>query len=316
MTYEIQFREGATYTTVHFKAFQLGPRCTMQVTGKDLPDGRQQAYKMIGRGKMDLGGNFWAQHVKGDLMTLEIRCAKAAKENSHFEIDEVAVGFVEDIAAVDSFGESVCGTSDYRNVACYEGTTQYTKSRSVARLLVDGSSYCTGWLVNSNGHLITNEHCITSASEAINTDYEFDAEAPTCGSFNCNGCHKGFVYSGATYIQDSASLDYCLVKFTGSNRPQDTYGYLEIDDRAAVLDEQIYIPQYPGGRAKTLGIVSTHAQNPSGICKIDSISELGCTGVSSDYGCKYSSPPQRHALGLDLILFHRLLLHFYVPGGL
>ena len=286
MTYEIQYREGATYTTVHFKEFNLGPRCTMQVTGKSLPDGRQQVYKMTGRGKMNLGGDFWAQHVKGDLMTLEIKCAKAAKENARFQIDEVAVGFVEGSPMAESFGESVCGASDYENAICYVGTIEYTRAKAVARLLIRGSSYCTGWLVSSHGHLLTNEHCITSASDAANTDYEFGAEAPTCGSGNCQGCHAGNIYSGATYIQDNFELDYCLVQFTISS-PHDTFGFLEIDDRAAVLHEQIYVPQHPSGRAKSLGITSTHDQNPNGFCRIDSIDEQGCTGNQLEYGCKF-----------------------------
>ena len=42
LDYEINFRPGAPYTTVHFSEFNVGDLCKMVVSGKDLPDGREQ----------------------------------------------------------------------------------------------------------------------------------------------------------------------------------------------------------------------------------------------------------------------------------
>lgn len=77
---------------------------------------------------------------------------------------------------------------------------------------------------------MTNEHCLTSVSDALNTDYDFMAEAPTCSTPNCPDCYPGTVFSGATFIQDNSNLDYCLVQVT-SGDPASTFGYLEIDNR-------------------------------------------------------------------------------------
>ena len=42
----------------------------------------------------------------------------------------------------------------------------YVRAKAVARLLIGGTSACTGWLIGSEGHLLTNEHCIHNASDA------------------------------------------------------------------------------------------------------------------------------------------------------
>ena len=307
--YEIMFRAGASFTTVHFANFDFAEGCTMQVSGKDLNKKEEgtprydyestepaQAYKMSHQGKHN-AGTFWTQHVKGDTMYLDIRCTGATElsTGATFSIDQVSVGFVEgtEQSQPDNIfgdGESICGTSDFQNVKCY-GSIQYARARAVARLLIstnDGSFYCTGFLASATNHLITNEHCISNAQEALNTDYEFGAEASSCGTSNCQGCHRGptsDMVSGATFIRDSTALDYGLVQITSAN-PQATYGFLEFDNRVGIVNENIYIPQHPSGRAKEFGIVSTH-NNDVGLCRMNSITEVGCTGGPGDYGCKF-----------------------------
>ena len=54
----------------------------------------------------------------------------------------------------------------------------------MARLLLNGSARCTGWLIGNAGHAMTNEHCISSQSDLNNIDFEFMAEGDTCQT-NC-----------------------------------------------------------------------------------------------------------------------------------
>lgn len=269
IVYEIS-HAGATYVALHFSRFDLAPGERLIVSD---PRGGQ-SYVLEGRGKME-AGEFWAQHVKGNTVVLEYVTA-GRRSGRGFAIDEYVAGTV---ALGGPPPEAICGTDDKENAVCYQGSnpTEYGRARAVARLLIQGSSLCTGWLASANNHLVTNEHCITTASAALNTDYEFAAEAPNCNDANCQLCWPGVVFSGATFIQDSAALDYALVQITSGN-PAATYGFLEIDNRAAVLDETIYIPQHPGGRAKELGIASSHAQDPGGVCRVNSTSEPPCSG--------------------------------------
>jgi hypothetical protein len=228
---------------------------------------------MTGKGKMN-AGTFWARHVKGSQAVIEYVRAKEEVPGFGFVIDQYAAGN-PDL----EWGEAICGTDDKENAVCYQGShpTEYNESRAVARLLIGGSSLCTGWLVSASNHLLTNDHCIGSSSDAVNTDYEFMAEAPNCNDTNCQLCHDGVVFSGASYIIGSSNLDYTLVQISSGN-PAATYGYMEIDDRDATVGEEIYIPQHPGGRAKELGIYSTASADTGGICRVYTITAAPCIG--------------------------------------
>jgi hypothetical protein len=280
---------GATYIALHFASFDLAAGDVLVISD---PAGNQR-YSMRGRGKLD-AGTFWARHIKGDTAVIELiarrgpdsqemEVARRAGTNKGFVVDEYAAGFV-DLGTAQP--KAICGADDKENAICYASShsTEYNTARAVARLLIAGSSLCTGWLVSSDSLLVTNEHCISSNTTALNTDYEFMAEAPNCGDSNCQLCYPGDVYSGGTLLQDSANLDYALVDITSGN-PASIYGYMQIDNRDAIPGEQIYIPQHPGGRAKELGIFSTDSSDPAGVCTVYSISEPPCSGSGySDVG--------------------------------
>ena len=275
--YELCHR-GATYIAIHFVDFDLAPGDYLVVSD---PDGNQ-SYTMEGLGKMD-AGTFWAQHIKGDTVYLEL--VQVNHEGGRgFLIDEYVAGFLNLGHAPGD--RAICGTDDKEHAVCYQSShpTEYDRGRAVCRLLSGGSAYCTGWLVSADNHVITNEHCITSASDALNTDYDFMAEAPNCSDPDCSECYPGTVYSGATFIQDSYNLDYALVRVNSGN-PSDTHGYLEIDNRVATVGEEIYIPQHPGGRAKAFAMYSTDSHDPGGVPLVYSITQPACQGSGySDVG--------------------------------
>lgn len=262
---------GATYMAVHFVDFDLGPADYLTISDAF----GNNSYTLQGKGKME-AGTFWAQHIKGDTILMEL--VKVNRDGGRgFLIDEYAAGFVE--LGPPPEPRAICGVDDKDNAVCYETShpTEYDRSRAAARLLITGRWLCTGWLASPMNHLITNEHCISTAVEALNTDYEFMAEAPNCSDPNCQLCHPGTVYSGATLIQNDSNLDYCLVQINSGN-PAGTYGYLEIDNREAIPGEEVYIPQHPNGRGKELGIYSTYPSDTGGVCQVYSINRPPCGG--------------------------------------
>jgi len=269
LAWEHQIQQpGATYIAVHFTDFRLAEGDYLVIS--DARGG--QAYRLHGTGKMN-AGEFWARHVKGDSTLLRLYTTNKSGAQG-FVIDEFAAGYEE----MGYDPEAICGIDDKENAVCYTSShaDEYDHSKAVARLLISGMYLCTGWLVSADNHLLTNEHCITSSTEALNTDFEFMAEAPSCGSTNCQLCYPGDTYSGATFLKDNASLDYALVRLD-SGTPAADYGHLQIDDRVAVVGERIYIPQHPGGRAKELAIESS-ASADGGLCKVNTITALPCSG--------------------------------------
>jgi subtilisin-like proprotein convertase family protein len=266
---------GATYIAVHFDRFELGPGDQVVVRSPS----EKQHRVFTGRGKGDLGA-FWATHITGDEAIIEIHSHSPHGGGWGVSIDKYVAGFADlgsESTQSTAGTESLCGIDNSRNAACYAATEPqaYDHSRAVARLLINGSALCTGWLVGCQGHFLTNEHCITVAADAVNTDYEFMAEAPTCGASNCQLCWPGNIWSGnATFIQNDHAFDYALVRLDGN--PQATYGSFLLDNRAAIVNERVYIPQHPNGDAKRLALESTDPTDPSGFCEIHSLGLPPC----------------------------------------
>jgi hypothetical protein len=206
----------------------------------------------------------------------------------------LGIGDKANVPDPSGWGESICTTDDTREAKCYQDTEPeaYDNARAVARLLLSGSAHCTGWLVGSAGHLMTNEHCITSQTQLNSIDFEFMAEGPDCqtdcsSSLACPGVIEA---SGGTFVTDDAALDYALVipdtaTGTGTNLP-DTYGYMRLRTTGAVLNERIYHPQHPAGWGKRFGMESSYVEdvNLGGYCYATSLDEVPCSGGPGDIG--------------------------------
>ena len=107
-------------------------------------------------------------------MKLSLSCDEDEdKESALFEIDQFAAGFPVNyqpevhpyerhlrsrddstpsfLKSIDEQRKlSICGADDKRNAICYKDSEPaiYNKAKAVARLLINGSGACTGWLVS------------------------------------------------------------------------------------------------------------------------------------------------------------------------
>jgi len=259
---------GATYIAVHFVGFDLAPEDYLVVSSAT---GDQQ-YELSGRGKMQ-AGTFWARHIKGDTVVLEL-IVTSPTGGKGFDIDEYVAGWPR-------MAKSVYPPDDRENAVCYRDShpEEYDRGRAVVRLLTNGSAFCTGSLVSPYGHILTNNHCIFTPERALNTDFEFMAEAPECDTPNCPNCHPGVVFSGGTLIAQDPWLDYSLILLSEGD-PASQFGYLEFDNRPAILRERIYVPQHSAGEAKEFAIYSSHPSDTGGVARIQSVTEDPCIAGS------------------------------------
>lgn len=273
---------GAAYVALHFSKFRLAEGDFVIVRS---PDG-SQAWRYEGLGRGSLGESkdgFWATHIKGDSAIVEL-WATGPRNEYGFAIDRYARGYrPEEMGLGSPVQESICGVDDSTWAKCYQFSepSMYEKGRAVARLLINGSGLCTGWLVGSGGHLMTNNHCIESASDATNTDYEFMAEGATCAT-SCAAqlsC-PGTMIAGGALVQTDANLDFSLVLL--SQNPTPTYGYLKLRTTNPALDERIYIVGHPGGKGKRFSVTSSAASDGSGFCEIFNLNASPC-GAGSPY---------------------------------
>lgn len=270
---------GATYIAPHFSQFALASGDYVIVRA---PDGsREYRYEGFGKGEGNapVRGGFWSGHISGDVAIVEL-WSTGGQAKSGYTIDRFARGFAN-LAALgeDLDNKALCGPDDSRNARCYQTSDprQYKHSRAVARLLINGSGACTGWLVGNQGHVMTNEHCIANTSDALNTDFEFMAEGGACTSA-CNswfGCPGTVVSTSSTLIAVDAPRDYALVRLP--TNPTATYGYLQLRNTTAFVDERIYIPQHPAAWGKHIARNSTHASDASGFAEIFALNRPACS---------------------------------------
>ncbi len=260
------YSENAGYVKIHFKDFNLGVGDYVRVYS---PDTQEEVFyadkgKIIADGA-EMISDFWTASIWSDRIVVEL-ISEEPSNGYGFNIDKVAYGYTKEeiMEAFSTDKKSICGRDDKEWAKCHEGTVMYEKAKTVCRLLIDGTYACTGWLLGSEGHIMTNNHCIENQSSANNTEYEFMGEGrcrQNCsGWFACRGNIEA--YSGQL-VKTSSRYDYSLVKLAGnlSNK----YGYLSFRSTLPSMGERIYIPQHPGGKGKQLSVYDDQANDYSNV---------------------------------------------------
>lgn len=306
--------EGVAFVMVHFDRIELGEGDYIIV--KSPITDRSWTYR---EDEINMkGGKFWSIYILGEELIIEIY-SKNSVGAYGYSIDMVQRGFhIEEMPQ--SF--SICGADDTQEARCYQITdpAKFTASHAVARLLTvksNGSFWGTGWLVGSDDHMMTNEHVITSQTEANNTTYEFMALGGSCAT-DCTspGACSGTIFaSSATFIQDNTVLDYCLLQIPdqGGTSASSTYGFLQMRSKGPVIGERIYIPQHPAGWGRRIAVTSDNAADVNGFPIIQSLTESGCYANSNSDEVGYwadtrggssGSPVLSHRDNLVIALHH------------
>ncbi|MDA8017624.1 MAG: serine protease [Thermoanaerobaculia bacterium] len=293
---------GASFITPHFGHFDLPRGARVVVRSPDRT--RSWTFTGYGKARSYIEGGFWGLHIYGETAVVEL-FSKVRVPAGAVVIDAFSHGFpdarwpdagksaADEALSKDYWWQravghekAICGSDDSDWARCYQSSEPaiYNESRAVARLLINGSGACTGWLVGSDGHLMTNEHCITSSSDAANTNYEFLAEG-SC-STNCaswGACPGTVVATSASLVKDNATLDYALLELP--TNPTGTYGFMQLRAAGATVNERIYIPQHPAHWGKKIGVFSGDSSDGSGFCEVFSLTRPPCSGGSgSDVG--------------------------------
>jgi len=333
---------GATYIAVHFERMELAAGDSVVVRS---PDGAQSwTYTRFGRN--DLGATpagFYATHIKGDTAVIELFTVGGSggwgyavdRYGRGYNNDEIqwfwsqGLGEEMNLPKPSGMTDQNCGTDDTDEAKCYQVSEPeiYDASRAVARLLLNGSVHCTGWLVGSAGHLMTNQHCIGAQTILDNVDFEFMAEGPDCATSCASplACPGTIEASGGTLVQADATYDYALVipdtsAAFGTDLPA-TYGFMRLRESGAVLGERIYLPQHPAGWGKRIGVFSTYPEDVSlgGYCYVTSLDEPPCSGDVGDVDVGYWTDTQGGSSGSPVlgISDHKVvaLHHCQGPGS-
>jgi lysyl endopeptidase len=267
---------GASYVKLHFRKMAMLPGDYLTVSSPDGAESyRYDAPKLLESGRVDK----WAMSVTGDTAVLEMhRTADVLGLGSVLgtlgvDVDQVARGFSRTEQARQPEGqltapgrngreESVCGADTSSDAVCYRSAdpVAYTKSKAIARLLINGTELCTGWRVGPKNRMLTNNHCFTTTSEAYDTEVWFNYQCATCGGYDVFQPTKVW---GDQVLSTDHTYDYTLFSVDDFNAVK-KFGFLSLDTARPAKNQELYVPQHPAGEpTRIAGSLGERAGNCS-----------------------------------------------------
>nr|WP_296066396.1 serine protease [uncultured Actinoplanes sp.] len=266
---------GASYVKLHLDRMAMLPGDYLTVSNPSGTESyRYDAPSVLNSGPIDR----WAMSITGDTAVLEMHRGAAGPLSSLLgtlgvRVDRVARGFSRteqarqpeaQLTAPGRTGreESVCGSDTSSDAVCYRSAdpTAYTKSKAIARLLINGTELCTGWRVGAQNRMLTNNHCFTTSGEAYDTEVWFNYQCARCGGYDVFQPTKVW---GDKVISTDHTYDYTL--FTvASFASVRKFGYLTLDTTRPRAGQELYVPQHPAGEpTRIAGSLGERAGNCS-----------------------------------------------------
>ncbi len=163
----------------------------------------------------DASGMFATDLLAGEALILEYYEPATVSGDGHLNLFRVTHGYrsVEEYAAK-SFGDA---GSCQINVNCTLGANWQNEKQGVVCLVVGGSEFCTGSLVNDvpqDGipYVLTANHC-SGSNDWATWVFRFDWEAPGCSNPGASPTSQSL--NTSTLRARDAGSDFCLVEITG-----------------------------------------------------------------------------------------------------
>ncbi|GAA2530535.1 trypsin-like serine peptidase [Winogradskya humida] len=248
----------ASYVKLHFSRMVLVPGDYLTVA--DATGVESYRYDGLKSGR-------WAMSVTGDTAVLELhrgtrpgrdaaRVRPPGLKAARIHLDKVAKGYSRQDQVTKPTGqllrpgltgreESVCGSDESKDAVCYRSAdpVAYTRSKAIARLLINGTELCTGWRVGARNRMITNNHCFDNSDDAYETEVWFNYQCAKCGGYDVFRPTKVW---GEKVLTTDHVYDYTL--FTVENFASvRKFGYLTLDTGRPARGQELYVPQHPAG---------------------------------------------------------------------
>jgi lysyl endopeptidase len=277
---------GASYVKVHFAEVDMLPGDYVTVSNPE----RTESYRYEASNDPR-----WAMSITGDTAVVEMHRASdplgltELLGDKGVRVDRVAKGFTLEKSSLQKKRgkagpgreESVCGADTSSDAVCYQSAdpVAYTKSKAIARLLINGTELCTGWRAGPNNRMITNNHCLTSSGEAYDTEVWFNYQCAKCGG---NDVFKPTKVWGDKVLATDKTLDFTLFTVDGFDAVE-KFGYLTLDTTRPARGQELYVPQHPAGEpTKIAGAKGDKAGN----CAVENPDYTGYTANSDvSYFC-------------------------------
>ncbi|MFI5932544.1 trypsin-like serine peptidase [Actinoplanes sp. NPDC051494] len=248
----------ASYVKLHFSRMTMFPGDYLTVSDTS----GTESYRYDAPGVLATGPSAkWAMSVTGDTAVVELHrgggvLTRAVLGRLGVHIDKVAKGFTrqEQTRAPDGLlrppgrtgrEESVCGGDESRDAVCYKSVdpVAFTRSKAIARLLINGTELCTGWRVGKKNRMVTNNHCFATSGDAYETEVWFNYQCAKCGGYDVFRPTKVW---GDRVLATNRVYDYTLFTVDDFDQVQ-KFGSLTLDTARPAKGQELYVPQHPAG---------------------------------------------------------------------
>ncbi len=187
--------------------------------------------------------------LPGSRITIEYHEPSAVAGQGSLRIGQVTHGYRDVFRQEKDFGSSgACNI----NVICPEGDNWRDQIRSVTRIVVGGSGFCTGTLINncaldSTPYILTANHCLNASIES--SIFLFNWDSPDCDP-TANAPMDQTV-SGCQLLVNSAGTDVALLRMN-SIPPADYQVYYSGWDKTDVPASSVVGIHHPAGDIKKI----------------------------------------------------------------
>lgn len=212
---------GAFSLSLQLEEFLLPPGARMFVYNTDMTEIRGAFSDLNNNEKRQL----MIAPVSGDEIILEYQEPEDAPFRATFRITEINHDY-KGLFASKSTKAGYFGDSGYCNInmSCLEDESLLELSRSVVKIIVDGTELCSGALLNfteENGKpkLLTAAHCLRKTNSPSNILLFFNYDSPHCYD-DIEGSDAQTLYGG-TLLAFEDSLDFAFYEL--DNIPPNTY---------------------------------------------------------------------------------------------
>lgn len=222
------------------------------------------------RGTRQNPSKFTTGLIFSQSIILELFEPVTVKNQSILSVDKVVHGYRE--IDLKDMMTSEAGHGDSGpcqvNVNCSEGQNWQNEKKGVAMILVNGTRWCSGSLVNNTSndqtpYFLTADHCIGSLDANGDTDASFYSFWWNYESSTCNQNSSDFVAestSGATLVANNSASDFALFQLTESPLDSNIDVYFNGWDRTTSPTQGGVGIHHPSGDFKK---IATHNVTPS-----------------------------------------------------
>ncbi len=144
------------------------------------------------------------------------------------------------------------------DVNCEVGNNWKVEKRAVCKMIIQGTTVCTGTLMNNTSkdntpYVLTANHCVASETKAIRSVFYFDYENEVCGDMSSE--KKAKTLSGATLVATSpnAKIDFSLLKLN-TTPPKSYNPYYAGWSISEDIEKGVVCIHHPKGDVKKISI--------------------------------------------------------------